>query len=136
MARDNPLPPGNIHNLKPPGAGKITPDQAYEIYRSKEKGIDLAKRFGVAISTISDIKRAKSHSLDTGAFWSRSKRPQLTPAEAAAIFMSDRTTLELATEYRRAKNTIRKIRHGWGSVAKIKEYMTAQAAEAAEDVAR
>ena len=45
------------------GMARLTNDQARDIFNSKQKGVDLAKRYGVARSTISAIK--------TGQNWGR-----------------------------------------------------------------
>jgi hypothetical protein len=41
------------------GSAKLTPTQAWEVFTSSDRRVDLAERYGVSLATIGHIKRGK-----------------------------------------------------------------------------
>ena len=97
---------GEDHNL-----AKFTEDQVMEIRASDERGKDLAKRYGVAQTTIFDIRKGRSWKhlpIDSVS----SKSCHITEADVMAIRASKKDSKTLAKEYGLTTRSVNSILHG------------------------
>lgn len=105
---------------------KLTKEQALEIYRSTDKQMDLAKRFGVSQTTVSIIKNGdawgwltkdeeRPNVLNQG---SRKSNAKLNEEKVKAILNDYSTMREIADKYDVSLTTIYNIknRHIWRHV--------------------
>jgi hypothetical protein len=96
---------------------KVTPDMVREILASKERGIDLAKKFDITPQMVSNIRHRRMWAHIEGdvalAFSRRgagNHDTNLTPADIRAIRTSSEKGARLAEQYGIARSTISSIR--------------------------
>ena len=105
---------------------KLTKEQALEIYRSTDKQMDLAKRFGVSQTTVSIIKKGEVWGWLTDGEerpevfneGSRKSNAKLNEEKVKAILNDDSKMKEIAEKYNVSLTTIYNIknRHIWKHV--------------------
>ena len=100
---------GEDHNL-----AKLTETQVTEIRNSDERGVDLAKRYDIGQTTISDIQKGRSWKhleYDPKRFLAN-KTHKLTESDVLAIRASNEDSRILAEQYRVTMKALADARYG------------------------